>query len=409
MSHGPLRFIHAGGLFLERPLSGVTEVPDHLRDLFVEAPYHAARRIFDAALDQRVEFVVFVGELLHAWGAGPRGALFLADQFRRLAEKQIQVYWLCATSDSWPTGIDLPENVFRFQRPVMEEVWHQRDGVRRARLVGCARYARDMVHMTETVADAQGVFTIALVHTDGATISAAEAPGVEYWALGGRHQRLTPHTGAVVVHDPGIAQGSCPDEPGPHGCTLVQVSTSGQMELQTLGTDVVRWENEQLTVDAHASRADLEQQLRHRVAAQREAGSTLTRLVSWTVTGAGPVLAQLRRGSLAGELIESLRRSSGFESPVVWSTTLRAESTAILPAHWFEEDSLLGDFLRTTRDYAASADSDIWRFDQQVNERYPGTAVGSLLGTLDEEGRQQTLRRATALGVDLLSGEDLEL
>lgn len=409
MSHGPLRFIHAGGLFLERPLSGVSEVPDHLRDLFVEAPYQAARRIFDAALDQRVEFVVFVGELLHAWGAGPRGALFLADQFRRLAEKQIHVYWLCGTSSGWPEGIDLPENVFRFQRPVLEEVWHQRDGVRRVRLVGCARYARESVHLSETVADAQGVFTIALIHTDAATISTTEAPGVEYWALGGRHQRLTPQSGTTVVHDPGIAQGSCPDESGPHGCTLVQVDGSGHIDLQPLGTDVVRWETEHVSLDAHASRGDLEQQLRHRVAALREAGSTLTRLVAWTVAGSGPVLAQLRRGSLAGELMESLRRTSGFESPVVWSTTLRAESTATLPAHLYEEDSLLGDFLRVTRDYAAAGDSDLWRFDQHLDARYAGAAVGSLVGALDEETRQQTLRRATALGVDLLSGEDLEL
>lgn len=406
MAHGPLRFIHAGGLHLERPLSGVTEVPDHLRDLFVEAPYQAARRIFDAALDQRVDFVIVVGELLSPWGAGPRGALFLADQFRRLAERQIGVYWLCGTTDGWPAGIDLPENVHRFARPVLEETWYERDGVRRARLLGCARYAGDAVHLSDVLGEPSGTFTVALVHT-GVAVPALDSPAVEYWALGGRTERYTPQTGPQTAHDPGISQGSCPDEPGPHGCTLVQVESSGRIELQTLGTDVARWENEQLSLDAHITRADLEQLLRQRIGVLREAGSTHTRLVSWNILGAGPLMSQLRRGSLATELVESLRRSYGFESPVVWTTSLKAESTASLPAHLFEEDSLLGDFLRVTRDHAA-ADADLWRFEREWGEKpLAGTAVG-LLAVSDEETRQRVLRRATALGVDLLSGEDLE-
>ena len=44
MSQPPLRFVHAGDLHLERPLSGVSEVPDHLREAFLEAPYLAAEQ-----------------------------------------------------------------------------------------------------------------------------------------------------------------------------------------------------------------------------------------------------------------------------------------------------------------------------------------------------------------------------
>ena len=38
MSGWPFRFIHASDLHLERPLMGVAEVPDHLRDCFSKPP-----------------------------------------------------------------------------------------------------------------------------------------------------------------------------------------------------------------------------------------------------------------------------------------------------------------------------------------------------------------------------------
>ncbi len=85
MSIRPFRFIHASDFHLERPLMGVTEVPDHLRELFLEAPYTAAKQVFDAALAEEADFVVLPGGILNPTEAGPRGPLFLAAQFARLS------------------------------------------------------------------------------------------------------------------------------------------------------------------------------------------------------------------------------------------------------------------------------------------------------------------------------------
>ena len=74
MSNWPFRFIHASDFHLERPLMGVAEVPDHLRDLFLESPYTAARQVFEAALVEDVKFVVLSGGIVHAVGFRPSGA-----------------------------------------------------------------------------------------------------------------------------------------------------------------------------------------------------------------------------------------------------------------------------------------------------------------------------------------------
>ncbi len=41
MSNRPFRFVHAGDFHLELPPQGLAEIPDHLRELFVEAAYWA--------------------------------------------------------------------------------------------------------------------------------------------------------------------------------------------------------------------------------------------------------------------------------------------------------------------------------------------------------------------------------
>src|SRR5262245_61855813 len=89
----PFRFLHASDLHLERPLSGITEAPDHLRSLFLEAPYQAAERLFELAVSEKVDFVVLAGDVLDPSLCGPRGPIFLCEQFRLLNDRSIVVYW----------------------------------------------------------------------------------------------------------------------------------------------------------------------------------------------------------------------------------------------------------------------------------------------------------------------------
>ena len=72
MAQTPLRFVHAGDLHLVRPLSGVAEVPAHLREAFLEAPYLAAQQIFETALTEGADAVLLAGDVVHLDRAGPR-------------------------------------------------------------------------------------------------------------------------------------------------------------------------------------------------------------------------------------------------------------------------------------------------------------------------------------------------
>ncbi len=417
MTQRPFRFIHAGDLHLERPLSGVAEVPDALREAFLEAPYLAAERVFENALAEQVDFVVLAGDVLHAETTGPRGPLFLVSQFERLRHRGIRVYWAGGEVDppeAWPAAIRLPDNVHLFPQGRFEELPHHRGGEAVARLLGTSTLRSREVRAGDFNPSPSGLFTIAVAHSNAdreliMDLADSMQPPVQYWALGGRHGRHSPSEAPYFAHYPGTPQGREPSEVGAHGCTLVEVDEDGTAQLRALTTDLLRWRHERIAVDAGTSQDDLAQALSECLRALVAAAPGLDLLISWEVHGAGPLLPLLRRGTLASELLATLRGQFGRGSPAAWSVSLEVAADAALPADWFRQENLLGDFLRAVADIeAAPATSPRGRIDlTALLKALRAEGVGGAALALDDDTtRRRVLARAAALGADLLSGEE---
>ena len=92
MSGQQFRFLHAGGFALDQPLHGLAEIPEPLEELLIAAPYQAAQKVFDAALEERADFVVLTGDLIDLARPSPRAISFLLDNFERLHAHGISVY-----------------------------------------------------------------------------------------------------------------------------------------------------------------------------------------------------------------------------------------------------------------------------------------------------------------------------
>src|SRR6185295_18699809 len=95
MSGQHFRFLHAGGFLLDQPLRGLVEIPEPLTDLLIDAPFSAAQKVFDAAVEERVDFVVLNGDLIDLSMPSARSIAFLLDQFERLDSHGITAYWAC--------------------------------------------------------------------------------------------------------------------------------------------------------------------------------------------------------------------------------------------------------------------------------------------------------------------------
>jgi len=407
MSTRPFRFIHASDFHLEQPLMGVAEVPDHLRECFLESPYTAARQVFETALVEDAEFLVLSGDILHPHGTGPRGPLFLVEQFARLAERGINVYWAGGEVDSleeWPSAVTMPKNVHVFPNGRVEEIVVPGETGPRVRLAGFGRDQQRPFRPSDFSADPAGLFTIAIAHGD-ADPAVLQTRGIHYWALGGRHDRSTPQSGSQIIHYCGSPQGRRPREAGIHGCTLVEVDQQGQTRTSLIPTDAVRWMNERILVDETTAREDLEARLREHVHTFLEALPSTGLLISWTISGCGPMMTMLRGGRLADELLQWLRGDYGYRSPAAWSVSLDVELSETLPPEWYEQESIRGDFLRAIRQLQMNSDETL-DLEQYVAETHQAGTLADLVALADRSTREGVLRETAALGVDLLSGEE---
>ncbi len=412
MSAAPFRFIHASDFHLERPLMGIADVPNHLRDLFLESPYTAARRVFDAALAEDARFVVLSGGIVTPANSGPRGPVFLAEQFARLAEREIGVYWAGSPidpPDAWPSAVQLPQNVHFFPRGQIENLLVIGDTGPLAQLSGTSCDVERPWRPADFSPDAGGLYTIAVAHGQ-ADAALLQARGIHYWALGGRHDRSTPQNGPRTIHFCGTTQGRRPDESGVHGCTLVQVDLQ-QTRISLIPTDAVRWIDQRLPIDETATREELEARLRQRMQAVLEASPDSALLISWTVAGRGPLIGSLRQGSLAAELLQSLRGDFGYRRPPAWSVSLDVELSDILPPEWYEQETIRGDFLRAIRQWQMNSGEPLG-LEAYLSEAHRAGALASIadLDQTDDDPshgdstRQAVLREAAILGIDLLSG-----
>ncbi|MHC4406006.1 MAG: metallophosphoesterase family protein [Planctomycetota bacterium] len=409
MSSWPFRFVHAADLHLELPPFGVAEVPDHLRELFVESAYMAAERVFETTLSEQAEFLVLCGDVVDPKAAGPRALVFLMEQFGRLAEREIPIFWAGGTvdpPDAWPSAVRLPKNVHVFSGARPEEHVHHRDGTPLAQIIGASRRRGRGIRVADFEPDSAGLFSIAAIHGT-ADPEALKRRKIDYWALGGSHARHTLFTSPRAAHDPGIPQGRQPAESGPHGCTVVHVDSDRHARATLAPTDVMRWMNERITVEETTTRDQLETQMHERTQHLRESHADMDLLVSWTTVGDGPLMGELRRGGLAEELLETLRTGYGFGPPAAWTVSISVEPTAVLPSEWYEQETIRGDFLREVRHLQINP-SEPLDLESCLNDEHAPPTLRKAVGVSDQATRERILREAATLGVDLLSGEESE-
>ncbi len=408
MSEESFRFLHASDLHLEQPPYGLTEIPDHLGETLADAPLEAATRVFETAMMENVEFVVLSGDIINPRTGGPRAISFLLEQFELLREQNIHVYWCGGREDSpdrWPDDLPLPKTVHLFPKGQIEQLTHSHNGSPMATVIGTSSSENGAVHAGEFRIEPTNRFTVAVAYGQADASSLAGHKQIDYWALGGRHQQKTLFQSPQTAHYAGSPQGRCPEETGVHGCTLVQVDPGRKVRTKSIPTDVVRWCTESVSLDANAQRNDLQRELRSRMQKIVSEASGANVMVMWRVQAGGPLAGMLRSGGLDRELLEWLRTEFGRARPAVWAVSLDVESGATLPDELYEEDTILGDFLRAVREHEQDQTLalDFARFLPDMGKN---RGLASAMEPVESGSRAALLHEAAVLGADLLSGEE---
>ncbi len=403
----PLRLLHLSDLHLEDLPSGLTEIPEHLRERLLNCPYDAAAAAFDFAITEQVDAVLLAGDVADLALAGPRGIVFLRDQFARLQTQQIPVYWVGGTvdpPDAWPPGVSLPPNVHVFPKAHSEGFSLSRDGQPLAHIVGISRSTSDAVPLDRLVRPAGEIFTIGVAY---GKFEASDLPRqkVDYLALGGRHHRKTFSSPLRTAHYAGTPQGRSPLEPGPRGATLVSVDETGEIKPQFVPLDTVRWQVERLEVEPRLSLEAISEAMRARVGSLIGKTATADMLVVWDLEGSGPALHAIRTEHKDEALLVRLRDDFGHQSPCAWSVEIRSQIARPLPKAWFEQETILGDVLREIQTMSDDPSQPMALVDYLAASDRNGE-LAPLAALPDAAAREHLLQRTADLCVDLLTVEE---
>jgi len=400
------RFLHASDFHLEQPLYGFPSAPEHLHTLLIDAPYLAAEQVFDAAIVESVDFLLLSGDIVHPDGAGPRAVAFLMEHFERLRKEDISIYWAGGSVDlveRWPSAVALPDNVHVFSPTATQEITHYRGEDPVATVTGLSCNGEADLRLDDFESENELLYSIACVYGKPEP-EAIKKSDVKYWALGGQHTRKKLNTGKALAYYPGSPQGRCPAEEGPHGCLFVHVDQHGNARVKPVITDVVRWKNERLSLEKPLPPVQIERVLKQRTEAMMAEAEGRSHMLLWRIDGSSRMGSQTREGGVAQQMLETLRTTFGHRQPAAWTVSLDIEPPASFPAKWYDEDTILGDFLREIRQRQTSPDTPL-DLDPFLPASQSNGAIAAAVALVDGEDNKRVLREAAALAVDLLRGE----
>src|SRR5579863_1127725 len=128
-----MKFIHCADVHLDTPLQGLAQYPGAPVSEIRNATRRAFEKIIDAALSERVDFLIIAGDLYDTGLKSFESALFFNKEMARLADAGIDVYLIYGNHDAASKLIKQlrpPKNVHVFRSS--EAQTFQDDGLRLA-------------------------------------------------------------------------------------------------------------------------------------------------------------------------------------------------------------------------------------------------------------------------------------
>ena len=364
MPNHPFRFIHAADLRLDVPVTGLSHLPEHLREKVLNAPREAAENLFKEALAEKVDFLLLVGGVLDPLKTGAWGPLFLLEQFEKLRLEGIPVFWACGPDDdgpSWPGVFPLPDNVHRFPVDEIEEIIYRKEGIPYARILGTSlSKGQTIVNPASYLADPEGLYSIGVFYGKP-PLDTLKTTGMQYWALGGSPLRETLSQTPSVIHYPGTTLARSAADRDDCGCSLVEVNEFGRTVIRPIRTTPIAWANERIVLHADSIKEDdLLAEMRLRLRGHRKAQEEGTLLfVSWRIELPVEQIPELRYGNLVPSLLRDLRSDFGKEEPIIYSVDIEPVIPDTLNLSLYDQQTILGDFLRITHFYRENPDQAI--------------------------------------------------
>ena len=382
-----MRFIHAADLHIDSPLRGLDRYDGAPVERLRTATRSAFERLVDRALGERVDFVLFAGDIYDCDWQDFHTGLFFREQLVRLGRAGIRVFIVQGNHDAQGViskQLVLPQNVTVFSARTAQTIRiddlsvaiHGRSFPERA-------VDEDLVPSYPS--PVPGFFNIGMLHTSLTgraghdTYAPTDLPtlihkGYDYWALGHVHAREVLAERPRIVF-PGNLQGRHAKETGAKGCELVTVE-GGRIESEFLALDVVRWSQLAVPLDGLQRLDALGDAFRQALEPLLAGAKDRLHAVRVTLTGATELhrLEANQPGTLAAAMHAAAQDVGEAE---IWIEQVRLDLSAPLDrARTAQRQDAVGELVRLV-DSIVNDEAELLRLAQ--------AELGELLGSMPQE------------------------
>ena len=284
------RFIHCADLHLGSSFTGLSSNDTELGQRMRDSLFEALDAIVDKAVSEKVDFVIFSGDIFDTSNETPLTRSRFADALEKIHVPCFIAFGNHDYKRRWESSIPFPKNAFVFPEK-LTKIKFVKNKKTAAYISGSSFSTKHTSEdITEAAKGTPDAFNIGIFHCnlDAASQDDVYAPcqlssiltkGIDYWALGHIHKREIVHEGPYVVY-PGNTQGRNHKEEGEKGAYLVTVTNDSVSDIQFFRTGPILWRDFELDISDRTDVESLVSQLEG-----VEEGSMLR----ITLTGRGPL------------------------------------------------------------------------------------------------------------------------
>ena len=262
-------FLHAADLHLGSPFKGLSLRDPHLAEKIGLASREAFETLVDRALEEKIAFAIFAGDIFDGEWRDASIALFFNRQIARLSRAGVRLFLLKGNHDAESVvskSVSLPDlaeqfpssRAKTFEIPELRTALHGQSFSDRSESENLAQ---------SYPAPKTGWFNIGVLHSslDGRPGHANYAPcslddlrakNYDYWALGHIHAHEVVSRDPMIVY-PGNLQGRSIRECGAKGAMLVDVEDGAIAGLRRLIVDRARFARIDIDAAPHDTPRDL--------------------------------------------------------------------------------------------------------------------------------------------------------
>lgn len=244
------RFIHCADLHLGSGFYGLSSADPEVGNRLREAVFGALDAIVEKAKTEKVDFVLFSGDIFDSSNETPLTRSRFAEALKKIRVPCFIAYGNHDHKRRWESSIPLPKNAFVF--PSQVTAVRFKKGGQPAALIEGASFSELHTNfdLTKGAKGSPDLFSIGVFHCDldseeggqyaPCELSSLLSKNVDYWALGHIHKRAVVHERPYVVY-PGNTQGRNPRESGEKGAYIVTVSDGSVSDLTFFRTGDIIW------------------------------------------------------------------------------------------------------------------------------------------------------------------------